>query len=90
MAVVSADPAQEYTGSSQYAAAQQRPDTNAVGSATSTRPPRYPSNATVSSRNCTKIKLHQAHHDRIDERHLLGALRPETPLRRHEALPDGL
>src|SRR5207237_3336120 len=32
-------------------------------------------------------QTHQAHHDRIDERHLLGALRPELPLRRHEALP---
>ena len=43
--------------SNQYVAAQQRPETNAVGRATSIRPPRYPSNATVSSRNCTKIKL---------------------------------
>src|SRR6266571_5686885 len=43
--------------SNQYAAAQQRPESNAVGRATSIRSPRYPSNATVSSRNCTKIKL---------------------------------
>ena len=37
--------------------------------------------------NLHENSTHQAHHDRIDERHLLGALGPELPLRRHEALP---